>query len=444
MLASSYFVSRLTLAALLLLVGSCSRALAQAVAITSGAGISNPLNDVTNPIGMLQRAMAQRELMAYAAIADRESERFRAAGQARIDAGQASTTFRRATGPIAPARFGAQAPNPADRQAWTEEYARGLDYFEFLAKTNKVNLNDVADGWGLAFTVAFETYSGGQSPTAAHRRSYTEATRNNLMHNPRFQTYTDQERQLLFELYGMNAATAAIQSIKADETGNRAMRDQARQFARNTLASLWPYPVEGLELTSTGFEDRGLRLIREGKATEWFTPSPSPLVTDPQQRQLWLTFVQYTQTRKIPMGDLSGTLGECVLINWEIANGGRPLTRQQYIWTFAGMKQMLLTNPAWQRMSDTEKQRSLESFAIKTMAVSAEYQQASRPVTEHLSGPLLAGAKANGIDEASLRLKRMDIVSFRALANLDSFFPPKFAQYTLNENGFVLANAAKR
>ncbi len=436
MRGSLYFVSRLTIAALLLLAGSGSTGLAQ--------GISNPLDDVTNPIGRLQRAMKQRELMGYAFIADKENERLRAAGQARIDAGQASTTFRRTTGPIAPAQLGAQAPNPADRQAWTEEYARGLDSFEFLAKTNKCNLNDVADGWGLAFAIAFETYSGGQTPTAAQRRTYTEATRNNLMHHARFQTYTDQERQLQFELYGMNAATAAVQSVTAEKTGNRALREQARQTARNTLAALWPYPVEGLELTSTGFEDRGIRLIREGKATERFTPPPAPLVTDPQQLQLWWTFVHYSQTKTIPLGDLSGTLAECILLNWEIANGGRSLTQQQYFWTFKGVTRIVLTNPAWQRMSDTEKQRSLESFAIKTMAVNAEFQQASRPVTEQLTGPLLAGARANKIDEASLRLNRMNIVSFRALANLDSFFPPKFVQYTLNENGFVLANAANR
>jgi hypothetical protein len=71
--------------------------------------------------------MERRRLMEYAGIAEEENQRLRRAGQARINAGQARTTFQRTTGlPLAPARYGAQAPNPADRQSWTEAYAQGL------------------------------------------------------------------------------------------------------------------------------------------------------------------------------------------------------------------------------------------------------------------------------------------------------------------------------
>ena len=408
-------------------------------------GINNPLDDVHNPIGALKRGMERRRLIQYAGIADAENERLRAAGQARINAGQASTTFQRTIGPLAPARYGAQAPNPADRQSWTDAYAEGLAVFERLAAANKVNRNDVADGMGLALAVAYEVYSGGQQlATPEQRRGFTEATRQNLLQNAIFQSYSDQDRQLIFERHGMNAGLAAAKDSTAFLTGNDAMRDEAIRIARDTLAALWPYPVEGIELTSSGFEDRGVRLIREGKATTQFTPPPAPLVTDPQQLQLWRAFVQVAERGKIPMNDLAATMAVCILINWQNALAGQTLDQQYISWTYAGMKKIVLTSPDFQRMSDTEKESSLESYAIRTMAVNAEIQQAARPVAEQLSGALLAVARSNGFDQASLRTKRIQIVSYKAVANLDAIFAPKFANYILNENGFTLANAAAK
>ena len=379
--------------------------------------------------------------MQYAGIADAENERLRAAGQRRIEAGQASTTFQRTTGSFAPAKYGAQAANPADRQTWTQMYTEGLTFFEYLAKENKINSSDVADGMGLALAVAYEVYSGDQIATPEQRSMFTEATRQNLLQNAIFQSYSDQDRQLIYEMHAMNAGLAGAKASIALRNKNTALRDEATQIARNTLAGLWPYPVEGMELTSAGFEDRGVRLIREGKATTQFTPPPAPLVRDPQQLQFWRTFVQFAQAQRVPMNDLSATTALCVIVNWENAMAGQRLDQQHYFWTYAGMKKIILTNPDWQRMSDSEKESNLESFAIKTMAANAEMQQASRPMPEQLSGQMLQAARGMGVDQASLRAGKIKIASFKALANLDSVFPPKFAQYTLTENGFVLANS---
>lgn len=76
-------------------------------------GINNPLDDVHNPIGALKRGMERRRLMQYAGIAEQENERLRAAGQARINAGQASTSFQRTIGPpLAPPGMARKPPIP--------------------------------------------------------------------------------------------------------------------------------------------------------------------------------------------------------------------------------------------------------------------------------------------------------------------------------------------
>jgi hypothetical protein len=106
------------------------------------------------------------------------------------------------------------------------------------------------------------------------------------------------------------------------------------------------------------------------------------------------------------------------------------------------MTRLVLTSPEWQRLSDLEKERKLESVAIATMAVDAEFQQALKPAVERLTGVFLATARANKADQASLRLTNIDRVRLKAKANLDSIFPPAFDRYVLNENGFVLASIA--
>ena len=427
---------RFIVAAASLVIVCGSAALAQ--------GINNPIDDVRNPVGALQRAMARRRLMEYAGIAEVENIRLRAAGQARIDAGRASTTFQRTTGPIAPAKYGALAPNPADRPTWTQNYIGGLESFNSAAQQYKINQNDVADGMGLALAVAYSVYSGTRIATPEQRGIFTEATRQNLLQNAIFQSYSDQDRQLIYEMHGMIAGLALRNSTAAEIADSSMLRTEALKAAVDTLTNLWPYPIGGMELTSAGFGDRGMRLVREGKATTQFRPSPAPLVTDPQQLDAWRAFVRVAQAQKIPMNDLSATMALCVLINWINARGGQPLDQQTQLWTFSGMKKIILTNPDWQRMSDADKESNLESFAIKTMAANAEMVQAQRPMPEQLSGQMLRAARGMGVDQASLRAGKIRIASLHAQMVLDSFFTPQFAQYTLTENGFALANSIQQ
>jgi hypothetical protein len=420
-----------------LLIASGSSVMAQLP-----GGYANPLDDALNPIGSLQRQFNRNQLMKKIALTDKlVSDNVTAIGEARIKAGHATTTFRLGA-PIAPEKYGAMAPTPAERQAWTKEYYQALHSFGELVIANNGKLDDVADDLGMAFVLAYEVYSGGQKATLAQRMTYTEATRQNILHNALFQANGDQDRQLFVEMHGMDAALARMQLIAAQQSRNPALRDHALQLARDTLAALWPYPVEGLELTKNGFEDRGLRLIREGKAITQFTPPAVPLVTDPQQQYWWREFVREANAAKVPVNDLGLALALCVTINWEDLNGGKLPDNRQFVLTRSGVTRLVLTSPEWQRLSDLEKERKLESVAIATMAVDAEFQRALKPAVERLSGVFLATARANKADQASLRLANIDRVRLKAKANLDSIFPPAFDRYVLNENGFVLASIA--
>jgi hypothetical protein len=98
------------------------------------------------------------------------------------------------------------------------------------------------------------------------------------------------------------------------ETMTARLREQARAKAKALLAAWWHEPVEGLELTASGFGDRGQRLVKEGKATTRFrSVSPSQLPPETARR-----FAESLSQRGGSMNDLADVQATCLALNYQV------------------------------------------------------------------------------------------------------------------------------
>ncbi|GAC1417769.1 MAG: hypothetical protein NVSMB64_27600 [Candidatus Velthaea sp.] len=363
-------------------------------------------------------------------------------GSQRIHAGRASTTFQRIPGYLAPSEYAAKATDASQRQQISVGYAQALRTFENEAAKNHLRLTDVAETYGLVFTMSYEVFSGAKV-NAVQRNSYIQQQRNALLHDALFQGTADKQRQLDAETRALDAVIAADDYAAALRTNDGKLRDYARQIAWRTLKDLWTGPVSGIELTSTGFGDRGARLIREGKATTRFVLSPTPYTSDPQGALLWRQFVRWAGIKGAAT-DLGKTQALIVAICYEVYTG-RPLNAAQSQWVERELGHDLLVDPSWQGTDDSEKQQSLEPFAIAAMSASAEYQRSASVAPETLEGVWLTMARENGVDNASQARAARDHARQVAKANLDKLFAPRvFDDYVLVEDGFRLKSGTRR
>jgi hypothetical protein len=365
-------------------------------------------------------------------------------GRQRIDSGRATTTFQRLPGHLAPDAYAAQQQDPAERQKAALGCTQALQKFEEIAAKNHLNINDVADAYGLAFTMSYEVYSGGRQVNAAQRAGFIQQQRAVLMKNLFFQGSPDKERQLQTEKYGIDAVLASAQHAVASRTNDAVLRDSALRIAAQTLQELWSGPLGALELTSTGFGDRGERIIREGKATTRVALSPTPIANEPDAVQLWRDFVQYAQSNKVAVADYGQVQALALSINYEIY-AGRALTDKQFQWAVREMSHDILGDATFQGSSAHDKQEVLEVIAIAAMSVAAELKQSATVAPEELDGPLLAIARNEGVDNASKARALADQARQAAKRNLAQLFAPRvFDNYVLAEGGFRPRTGAQR
>lgn len=298
-----------------------------------------------------------------------------ARGQQRIAAGQASNTFQPRPEASLLARIA-----PASRPA----AGKLLEAFETAMRDRGYRRYDVADGRALAFVLSFYGYRG-QDPGPERLGKIRAKFRDDLMQDLSFQGESDASRQSGYErtsYFAMLSVALRNQAMTSLGPAAGAEREtlikQAEYAGAEVLKTMFVGgPVEGIELTSEGFGDRGDRLVREGRATLTFRRSVAPSAAARHfesmrgaalRQSLLERFSALNRQRGGADSELADIWATAYAIMLQTREQGR-LSVSSAGWTAARdyMLQWGLAQPDWARSNDDVRQNNAEKVALDAM-----------------------------------------------------------------------------
>lgn len=280
-----------------------------------------------------------------------------ALGEAKIKSGRATT---------------AVAFTPANSAARGQPQGpQRLDAFHAQMQRLGFRAYDIADGFSLAFALAYEAYHG-QAPGNARLIRMRNALKADMLRDPLFQGEAMASQQRQYE----NMAIMAIGAMTARAQGNAA---EARDLAKPVLGRLWSIPPEGIELTPTGFGDRGQRMTASGNAptryqrtTDYSAGYSRIGATYPAPTQDYLAALpqRFDQAIRAMGGSPGDAVDEDAAIFVLLAKARRlQLGSDAELFARARplLKEELLRNQAWFRLSDAEKSNYMYGWGFKAL-----------------------------------------------------------------------------
>ena len=380
----------------------------------------------------------------------------RKVGRERIAAGHASTRFTPSAGASQAVVLLSGETSGTDRAKAIAANRACLSGFHAALKRFGLQPYDVADARALAFTMAFTAMSG-KDPGPVRLRNLRTQFRTAMLKDPMFQALPDDERQTRYEkmvIPAMIAVTARHQSLKPGIGDERkgVLVTTASRLGANLLNGLWTEPVEAIELSPTGFIDRGRRVIASGAGHTAFQRSGESVVArdvgsnytnqsfgwdEKYQKNLLSRFDAAVQKLGLSTHDLADAQVAAAAVVYPVFSGGVSLGTPQIAWLRREMRKDILSSPDFQRMSDAKMQDQYESLALRAMHIRAqdEKMRAEIAALSQKSSDAFTNIANAGVIQADRRVLETNRVSAHELLK-DIFNPRPFDDYRLAPDGF--------
>lgn len=285
-------------------------------------------------------------------------------GEAIIKAGKATTRIA-----AQPATSVVVALEGADRV----ESARKLAAFQSLVSRSAFTRYDMADGFALAFVMAFEAYTG-KPPGAVRLRNLRASLRSQLLKSALSQGETMTSRQRQYENMGISA-------VSAIEARRRGDIDLARRWATPVLERLWPKPVVRIELAPGGFGDRGERLVGSGTAKATYKRSGDrsvaavaaaigPVYPEPTPAYLQTVpgrFDAEVRARGGKLGDAADELATVFVLQARARRHAEASDPATFRRAQAYLRTAVTTDPSWLGLEDAAKSAFIDRAGFKAV-----------------------------------------------------------------------------
>ena len=375
-------------------------------------------------------------------------------GNKRIVAGKASTRF---VPSAKGSQIGALAVNAGANKAQAiAANTAALTTFNEAMQRLGLTPNDVADGRALAFNMAFNAYAS-KDPGPTRLKNLRAQFKSAMMKDPMFQAKPDDERQAMYEKMAIPAvfALSARQQAHRKPAGSEqreVLITTAERMGEGLLKSLWDKPIDAIELSPTGFADRGERVVQSGAGKTTFQRSAdSTMVATfaraPNARQLGWDEKYYTdllsqfdETAKklgLQTDDLADAQVGAAFVVWPVYSGGKNLNAAQIAWVRREMRKDILSDPNWQRLSDAQKQDQYEGVALKSMHIAVQNERSRQRLADLKkdSGDAFTNlANAYQVESAQRVFDGNKDAAYRMLKEI--FSPLNFDDYALAPDGF--------
>jgi hypothetical protein len=306
-------------------------------------------------------------------------------GNERIAAGKASTRF-------TPSERGSQVeamvPEGGDAAARKNAIAANracLADFHAAMKRFGLTPYDVADARALSLVMAYTAYKG-QDPGPARLKNVRSQFRQAMLKDPMFQAIPDYERQARYEkmvIPAMLAVTARRQSTKPgmDTEQRDVLVAMAERMGEGLLKGLWTKPTQAIELSPTGFVDRGDRVVATGGGKTTFQRLSKSLMVpvygnnytnqsfgwnEAYYQKLLDRFDASMNEWGLRTNDIAdANVGAAVMAYLVYTDGKVTLNANQRAWLRKEMRKDVLSSPDFQRMTDAQMQEVYEKIALE-------------------------------------------------------------------------------
>jgi hypothetical protein len=282
---------------------------------------------------------------------------------------------------------------------------RLVSEFESSLRALALPVHDTAAAKALAFAMAFHAYHN-EAPGPARlqrlHRDYREALANDQV----FQGTADAQRQDEYESLAASAAlamAARIMSVGRSGAEREQLLRTARSGAAELAKRLWTLPIEGVELSPGYFGDRGARLAAAGIGSTSFRAGQATGVVE-NYAQMWSLRYSRSYVAQLPRRfaaeierrggsatDLADSYATGLVLLWRVTTGGRVEPNQAQ---WGRVRDILAkdfrSQPAWQRASDEEREKSHLRLAIVSMEKLDSFERALRESRAPVSNDPLA------------------------------------------------------
>ncbi len=375
-------------------------------------------------------------------------------GRKRIAAGKASTMFVASNDGITIDSRVAQGASPESAEKTRAAARSSLDEFNQQMKARGYDTRDVADAKALAFCMAFAAFKG-EDPGPARMESLRAKFRGEMLASELWQGYAEHERQAEYENVAIPAmmaitarAASAAKDVPDDQQGG--FERAAKELAEPVLKQFIRFPIESLELTADGVGDRGERLAKGGLGTATFH-RVQPFITVRDYSMRWdflkkpagyweqaiARFDAVVQASGGAVNDVADANAAAFAIYYYVQSEGMvELSRAQVEWVRAEMRKDVLGSVEYQRMSDLQRQRLYEDFALESVRIRDDYHEQERVLAlPKPEDPFAAMAHASNQGFAR-DWRQRDIATALAKCK-DIFQPRKLEEFVLVDRGFA-------
>jgi hypothetical protein len=193
-------------------------------------------------------------------------------------------------------------------------------------------------------------------------------------------------------------------------------------------------------LTEEGFiPHHGERLIKEGKATTAFHPSPGGGADAAKRAAEDLKpFAELARQRHVPTDDMAHVAALSVAIDFAILTG-KELSDSQYRAVVKLLGRRYLEDPRWAALPDFARQELAESWETKALQIRREYRNVidvEMPKKKAEYRAMLHVDDPKTLDSWTANMA--DVVRHKARWQIDELFAPlKFDDYRLTDDGVV-------
>lgn len=426
----------------------------------TGRNFNNPVSSYLDTViqNRMQQSMVNQQMFSQQVFNQMMMDTTRRnIGKDRIAKGRNSTRFTPSAKGSAIEALVPKELSGAERRKALEVNQTCLKQFKTAVGNMGLLPNDMADGRALAFVMAYTAYRG-QDPGVQRLKLLCTNYRTTLMSDPYFQGFMDDERQQEYE----RLAVAAVLSISARDAASRAtpgsekravLLQTAERLSAPILQRLWGKPIDGLELTSAGFGDRGTRVVQSGGSRTTFQREPAHSIVRSYAARfgsrdlgwneayydgLLRRFDAFVEKSGLHTNDLADANAAAGAIAYGVYSDGKvALNSRQIGWLRAEMRKDILGSADFQRKGDAAMQEAYESLALRAMHLTAQYEKATSEIRAggRRGGDALEGLSNAYLAQSAGRLKESHIRSARTLLE-EIFQPRRFDDYTLTSDGF--------
>jgi hypothetical protein len=382
-------------------------------------------------------------------------------GQAKMNAGLATTSFVSSREASTLQQWLNTAQGQAEQQAQMASLQQNLLDFEAALTRHGCRLRNLADAVALGFVINYAALRD-QDPGAERLSKFKGELEAAWLVDPYWIGYSDAERQAQYEFVAINSMVAIAARAESKRPGLKAEQVQrlvqiAKSSAETFFQRYWTKPVSGLELTATGFGDRGQRLVEAGTGHAEFVPGPDSGVVREYANRWSFLFAEQPVARcealKREFDGLvkaaGGSTRNCADANavafalcYQLCHATTPpLNPTQIRWLRGEMLADLKGSEEFQRLDDAGRQKLYDTLAMDVMLARYRVLTAQKDIDRPLPDDPFERYSALMLQSSAISLR--DSALSDCSRQMHAIFSPRrLADYELRPNGFALLGAA--